>query len=122
MKRIIFKLTLILFALVPTGIVIRPQSEPAHEKSRYPNELPNLQLYSSSKWKVIIPYVYTRDDVERILGAPARIYDHRFYVKKFDDYLVGYDHDMDWIIIVTYIAEGGSLPGAFVGGVANIIV
>jgi hypothetical protein len=122
MKRIISKSTLILFALVLTGIVTRAQFDLSREKSRYPNELPNLQLYESAKWKSIVPYVSTRDDVERALGAPARVYDQRFYVKKFDDYLVGYDHNLDWIIIVTYIAEGGSLPPSLVGRVSDISV
>lgn len=120
MKGIISKSTVIIFTLVLTGIVIRAQSDSAREESRYPNELPNLRLYESAKWKSIVPYVSTRDDVERALGPPARVYDQRFYVKKFEDYLVGYDHNLDWIIIVTFIAEGGSLPPTLVGRVSDI--
>ena len=120
MKRIISKWTLIFFTLVLTGIVAQAQSDSASEKLRYPNELPNLRLYASAKWRSIVPYVSTRDDVERILGAPAHLYDQRFYIKKFDDYLVGYEYDLDWIIIVSYIAEGGSLPVSLVGHVSEI--
>lgn len=120
MKTVIAKSTLMVFTLVLTGMVAEAQFDSKSEKSRYPNELPNLQLYASAKWIAILPYVSTRDDVERILGAPARVYDRRFYLKKFDDYLVGYDHDLDWIIIVTYIAESDSLPPSLVGRVSDI--
>ena len=79
-------------------------------EARYPNELPNLKLFASAKWRSVIPHVSTRADIERIMGEPSRIFDPRFYVPKFDDYLVGYDYDKDWIVEFIFIASCVSEP------------
>jgi hypothetical protein len=109
-----------LVILVTALIVANAQQLSSEGKLRYPNELPNLKLYQEARWNSILPNVSTRDDVERILGKPLPIYDERFYVEKFNDYLVGYDYDADWIIFVHYWGEGGDVPASAVGRVADI--
>lgn len=109
----------VLLSLLLTGAVTASAQSRAEKTVRYPNELPNLQLYAKGKWQLIIPYVSSRTDVERLLGTPTRIYDSRFYVTEFDDYLVGYDHDQNWVFVVTYVAGDCASP-ALVGRVANI--
>lgn len=106
MKKIICHMIL-LFALL--FMTVKAQQPRVEKPPRYPNELSKLKLYQSAKWKNIVPHVSTRDEVEQIMGEPEPIYDQRFYDKKFNDYLVGYDYDSDWIVMISYIGEYGDL-------------
>jgi hypothetical protein len=104
MKKLACNIAL-LFALL--CVVGQARQTPLPNTSHYPNELPGLKLYQSARWKQVVPHVSTRAEVERILGEPEPIYDQRFYDAKSNDYLVGYDYDADWIVIITYMGEYG---------------
>jgi hypothetical protein len=97
----------LLFLLLCTSALTRPQSEPA-EPSRYPNELIGYRLFAEGKWKSLEPYVSKEADVRRVLGEPSPV-------------LIPYDSH--WDIIVFYFGEatingrpwGKALKGTIAG-------
>ena len=98
MKKITYS---ILTTLLPlTFIGGQAQQRPPEGKVRYPNELPHLKLYQEAKWKSIVPYVSTEEDVERVLGEPVPIYE-----EDSATWVYCYDYDSDWTIVISYVGD-----------------
>lgn len=114
MKRAI---SVALFILLVAPLVAAQSERSSTAVSRYPNELPVLQLYQQAKWKAIQPYVSTQADVDRILGQPVSLYQ-----KSRGQYVNGYEDDPDWTIIVSYLGKGGDVPASAEGRVSHIYV
>ena len=85
----------------------------------YPNEPGKLRIYSNAKWRSILPWQSTQLDVETILGKPTPIRQEQFYITTLNDYMAGYDLDSDWVMMITYLGEGG-IPQDLVGRVSHI--
>jgi hypothetical protein len=95
-----------------TFTVGHAQQSPTEGQIRYPNELPLLKLYQEARWKPIVPYVSTKEDVEKVLGEPVLIGAEDSAARVF-----GYAYDPDWTIVVSYV---GDPVDAIVGRVAEI--
>jgi hypothetical protein len=98
MKKITYSILTTLLAL--TFIGGQAQQRPPKGKVRYPNELPHLKLYQESRWKSIVPYVSTEEDVEKVLGEPVPIYE-----EDSTTWVYGYDYDPNWTIVISYVGD-----------------
>jgi len=113
-------LMLLVVAMIPFVLLMGARCQTASvSKAKYPNELASLKLYDESRWKAIVPYESTKEDVESLLGLAKPIIDKRFYVQTQNDYWAGYEIENGWILIVTYLAKGGA-PENLIGRVSHI--
>jgi hypothetical protein len=95
------------------SISIWPAQSP-YKGNPYPNELPNLKIYESAKWKSLTPYTSTVEDVKQLLGKAKPVYD-----ELLKTYVAGYE-DPDWTIVVNVVAENAGLPASVFGRILTV--
>jgi hypothetical protein len=113
--KVIACLISLLFASVTCAA--QAQVAAADDKNPYPNELPTLKLYRDAKWKSLRPYISTEEDIQKVLGTPARVYNQQLRTD-----VAGYDGDSDWTIFVPLVGEGGDLPDSVVDRLDEIVL
>jgi hypothetical protein len=115
MKSMVCRALLLPIFLVGLVATARAQTGISTEESRFPNELPGFVLYRDAKWKTIEPFRSTKEEVERVLGEPVPMFS-----ESLKAWMMGYENDPDWRLIVIYVGEGSSLPESLTGHVLNI--
>jgi hypothetical protein len=60
------------------------------QRISYPNELKGFELFKSGKWKTLVPFVSTKEDVEKILGQDCR---------------KGCDYSENWRIEIQFVEQ-----------------
>src|SRR5262245_22631475 len=102
--------SLVLLLVIALGL--RGQSKPAAVEAAdpYPNELPTLKLFRTSKLKSLRPYVSTQKQVHDVLGEPSPFHEPL----RPADVVAGYDFQFEWTIVVAIVGKGGDLPDSVV--------
>jgi hypothetical protein len=60
------------------------------QRISYPNELKGFELFKSGKWKTLVPFVSTKEDVEKIFGQEC---------------LKGCDYNDNWRVGIRFVEQ-----------------
>jgi hypothetical protein len=61
----------------------------------YPNELKGFELFKDGKWKSLVPFVSTKEDVKKVFGSDCK---------------KGCNYDKDWKVTVEYVSQYWQSP------------